>query len=341
MSGRELRALDYPFPLWQFTLVFDFLRDNKAAGYDELRTLMGFYMLCQGAFGTFLFNDPTDNQVVGQVITPASSVIGVSISAGGAGYSPNDLLTLIGGGGTLNNGRAATVVVSGVSGGVITGLTIADGGSYNVVPSVFGNISVTGGTGSGAQVTVTWLTVAQLVRTLGGFVEPIVAPNNVSSVYYDGIRQGGVAVNFSTGVLTLTYPFFYSRLASVQFAFSPSLGTGYVVGDVVTAIGGTLSPIGGPTQWSVSAIGASGRISQLTPLNEGSYSVVPGDYITLSGGSGSGANLSVTWTVQPPTITVDFTYYFRCRFIDDSYQFENFLMNLWQLKKLTFISVRP
>ena len=22
-SGRELRALDYPYPLWQFTLVFD------------------------------------------------------------------------------------------------------------------------------------------------------------------------------------------------------------------------------------------------------------------------------------------------------------------------------
>src|SRR5882672_4870256 len=55
VSGRELRALDYPYPLWQFTLVFDFLRDNPAAGFDELRTLMGFFMLCQGAFGTFLF----------------------------------------------------------------------------------------------------------------------------------------------------------------------------------------------------------------------------------------------------------------------------------------------
>src|ERR1700731_520521 len=47
-SGRELRALDYPYPLWQFTLVFDFLRDNPAAGYNELRTLMGFFMLCRG-----------------------------------------------------------------------------------------------------------------------------------------------------------------------------------------------------------------------------------------------------------------------------------------------------
>jgi hypothetical protein len=68
VSGRELRALDYPYPLWQFTLVFDFLRDNPTAGYDELRTLMGFFMLCQGAFGTFLFEDPSDHEIAGQRI---------------------------------------------------------------------------------------------------------------------------------------------------------------------------------------------------------------------------------------------------------------------------------
>jgi uncharacterized protein (TIGR02217 family) len=39
-------------------------------------------------------------------------------------------------------------------------------------------------------------------------------------------------------------------------------------------------------------------------------------------------------------ITTDFSYYFRCRFVDDSYAFENFMFQLWQLKKLTFISVR-
>src|SRR5215813_12655610 len=81
VSGRELRALDYPYPLWQFTLVFDFLRDNPAAGHDELRTLMGFFMLCQGAFGTFLFQDPAGYSVdamTGLVtfnVAPASGLI--------------------------------------------------------------------------------------------------------------------------------------------------------------------------------------------------------------------------------------------------------------------------
>jgi len=48
---------------------------------------------------------------------------------------------------------------------------------------------------------------------------------------------------------------------------------------------------------------------------------------------------------SPPSsgliITVDFTYYFRCRFVDDKYDFENFMYQLWQVKKLAFISVRP
>jgi len=177
VSGRELRALDYPYPLWQFTLVFDFLRDNPAAGHDELRTLMGFFMLCQGAFGTFLFQDPSDDQVSGQQI---------------------------GIGDTLR-------------------------------------------------------TVFQLQRTMGktlpggGFVEPMVAPNVVNAVYLNGIVQdpAGYSVDAMTGLVT--------------FNVAP----------------------------------ASGLI-----------------------------------------ITADYSYYFRCRFIDDSYAFENFMFRLWQLKKLTFISVR-
>jgi uncharacterized protein (TIGR02217 family) len=177
VSGRELRALDYPYPLWQFALVYDFLRDNPTAGYDELRTLLGFFMVCQGAFGTFLFQDPSDYQVAGQQI-------GI--------------------------GDAST-------------------------PSF------------------------QLQRTMGttlpsgGFLEPIIAPNIVHAVYFNGITQDPsiYSVDPATGIVT--------------FESAPS--------------------------------------SELI-------------------------------------ITADFTYYFRCRFIDDKYDFENFMYRLWQVKKLTFISVQ-
>ena len=177
VSGRELRALDYPYPLWQFALVYDFLRDNPQAGYDELRTLLGFFMLCQGAFGTFLFQDPSDFQVAGQQI----------------------------------------------------------------------------GTGDASR------TVFQLQRAMGamlpggGFLEPITAPNVVSTIYLNGITQ-----------------------APATYSVDPATGL-----------------------------------------------------VTFDTAPGSGL-----------IITADFTYYFRCRFIDDKYDFENFMRHLWQLKKLTFISVR-
>jgi uncharacterized protein (TIGR02217 family) len=177
VSGREARALDYPYPLWQFALVYDFLRDDPTAGFDELRTLLGFFMLCQGAFGTFLFQDPSDCRVTGQQI------------------------------GIGNASRA------------VFQLQRAMGTS---LPS-------------------------------GGFLEPIVAPNLVSAIYFDGITQdpASYSVDSETGLVT--------------FATAP--GSGLI-------------------------------------------------------------------------ITADFTYYFRCRFVDDKYDFENFMYRLWQLKKLTFISVR-
>jgi uncharacterized protein (TIGR02217 family) len=172
VSGRELRALDYPYPLWQFNLGYEFLPDNQMAGISALRTLMGFYLSCQGAFGTFLYDDPTDDNAAGQ-----------PIAAG--------------------DGNTA---------------------------------------------------VFQEVRTLGGFVEPITAPNMVTAVYLDGIvaDPATYSIDPATGLLTVTAP-------------------------------------------------ATAGIA----------------------------------------IAADFSYWFRCRFVDDSYGFENFMHNLWSLKKLTFISVRP
>ncbi len=90
VSGRELRILDYPYPLWQFELTFEALGDLPGSSpgigspgnsasigsllATDLRTLMGFFMACRGAFATFLYNDPTDNTVLGQVIGTGNGV---------------------------------------------------------------------------------------------------------------------------------------------------------------------------------------------------------------------------------------------------------------------------
>jgi uncharacterized protein (TIGR02217 family) len=132
VSGRELRVLDQPYPIWTWTLTYSVLRDEwdtrgsggLGATYNELRTLMGFFLAQQGALTSFLFDDPTDDSISGQVI----------------------------------------------------------------------------GTGDGST------TAFQLVRTMGGFAEPIVTPNIVSGIYLNGVLQSpsSYSVNATTGIVTFT-----------------------------------------------------------------------------------------------------------------------------------------
>jgi uncharacterized protein (TIGR02217 family) len=153
VSGRELRVVDQPNPIWTWTLTYSMLRDQSdtrapsgpGAGYDELRTLMGFFLQQQGAFQPFLFDDPTDDQVSAQPM----------------------------------------------------------------------------GTGDGSA------TVFQLVRAMGaalpggGFAEPVTAPNAVSAVYFNGVRQGasGYGVDPATGLVTFSSPPPAGQLVTADFTY--------------------------------------------------------------------------------------------------------------------------
>src|SRR5438045_7135479 len=48
----------------------------------------------------------------------------------------------------------------------------------------------------------------QLVRTMNGFAEPVTAPNVVSAIYFNGVRQSaaGYAVDPDTGRVTFAAP---------------------------------------------------------------------------------------------------------------------------------------
>ena len=92
---------------------------------------------------------------------------GPTIVSGGTGYSVNDVLTLVGGTFTA----VSTVTVTAVSGGVITAITNASFGTYTVVPS--NPISVTGGTGTGATISTTWVLQNSftIINAGSGYVE--------------------------------------------------------------------------------------------------------------------------------------------------------------------------
>ena len=77
MSGRRLDLADQLYPIWTWTLQYSFLRGGRdsrfgigpGSGYTELDSLMGFFCRQkQAANATFLFDDPTDDQVTNQGI---------------------------------------------------------------------------------------------------------------------------------------------------------------------------------------------------------------------------------------------------------------------------------
>lgn len=81
------------------------------------------------------------------------NTVAVHSGGGGSGYVVNDVLTIAGGTGT-----SATVKVTSVSSGAITGIQVSTVGSYTANPTLTSN-AATGGTGSSASLDLTMLTV--------------------------------------------------------------------------------------------------------------------------------------------------------------------------------------
>lgn len=177
-SGKEVRMANFTYPLHQFDVSFNALRQGTVHGaaYTEFAQLFGFINQRQGSFDSFLYTAPDD---------------------------------------------------------------------YTITAQALGN-------GDGSEVDF------QLIRSLGGFIEPIFAPNTVSAVYVDGVLK---------------------------------------------------TPV---TDYAVSAWG----------------SAEPG---------------VITFTSPPANgkaVTATFTYYWPCRFLDDSVSFNKFTSNMYEGKKVSFITVK-
>ena len=71
VSGYEVRAARMQYPLWTFTLSYEFLRDGA---YGEIETLMGFFLQQRGSFSAFCYSDPSDNAVVNQTFATGDGV---------------------------------------------------------------------------------------------------------------------------------------------------------------------------------------------------------------------------------------------------------------------------
>jgi hypothetical protein len=111
---------------------------------------------------------PTTAGGVQAVVTVAQmQIAGATIQSGGTGYTVGDTLTIVGGTPVTS---AATLTVTTVSAGVITGVNVGTFTNYTVLPT--NPVSVTGGTGSGATFNITYAVISFTITNAGsGYVE--------------------------------------------------------------------------------------------------------------------------------------------------------------------------
>lgn len=126
--------------------------------------------------------------------TPAPTV-----TAGGTGYKVGDLLTVVGGTKTA----ATTLVVTSVSSGAITGISLLTAGSYSAAP--ISPVSVSGGSGTDATLTLIYALRAQAKAVKIG-----AAKNPLKELTLNSLSPGGGGnlglQPFDGGDLTLRLP---------------------------------------------------------------------------------------------------------------------------------------
>lgn len=66
-SGLEYRSPNWSYNKYRWTLSFSVIRDGRN-GIDELQTLLGFCLSRMGMYETFLYEDPNDNAITGQLL---------------------------------------------------------------------------------------------------------------------------------------------------------------------------------------------------------------------------------------------------------------------------------
>ena len=65
-SGKETAAAYWSCPKWFFSLSYEFLDESELV--RDLQTIGGFFLSRKGRFDSFLFRDPSDYKVEGQVL---------------------------------------------------------------------------------------------------------------------------------------------------------------------------------------------------------------------------------------------------------------------------------
>lgn len=162
----------------------------------------------------------------------------------------------------------------------------------------------------------------KLVRGIGGFYEPVGQLNTGPTVWLD--------VTESFNIPATPGPYTHAVIHAAAYVKTDSVTINGVAATLATG-----APAAG--QYAVAA-----GVYTFNAADQGKAAVVryrylvdPSDYtVTMPN--------VVTFDVAPPNLATayaSFTYYFRCRFVDDVSEYTKFAKQLWELQELGFRSI--
>tara|TARA_R110000737_G_scaffold47134_6_gene67067 strand:+ start:2467 stop:4116 length:1650 start_codon:yes stop_codon:yes gene_type:complete len=155
----------------------------------------------------------------------------------------------------------AQLEVTSVSSGVINGIRIYRGGAYSVDPTTVTGNAQSATSGIGASATFDL---------------------TFSAASWSQNRRTKEAVSAAIG----------------------TAGTGYTVGDTLTATGGVSGFFQVDAVFTVATIsggGGTGPVASVTVATPGNFEEVPSNDVAVTGGTGSGCELTITWGVPSAT----------------------------------------
>lgn len=224
-------------------------------------------------------------------------------------------------------------------------------------------------TGQGIETGDGTTTAFQLVKSFGGFVEPVLAPNAISAVYLASVSipsagysppTNGALTSTASGSLAGATYYVRSTWVTDSGETATSVETSLAVAaNHILNVAAPSSPPAGAIGWNVyvstSTATETRQNGSTIPLGSGWSESTSGLINTGPGfpvANTTGWSVSAWGSTTPGVltfagapasgiaITADFSYYYPCRFLADKFDFSLDFQGIYSVKKLNWGSVK-
>ena len=221
-------------------------------GVQTFGAITGGSLYTDGTYLSVPLTGGTGSGVTANITVSGGAVTGVVLQNRGIGYTVSDVLS------------AAAANIGGVSGIINTFGYLIPGSLYT--PGTYSNVSLTGGTGTGAVGTI------EVLDSGISTVDNITSGSNYTNGSFSNIALTGGAGSGALATITVSG----GNVTSVNVTFG---GNNYTVNDVLSC---SAASIGSGVATFGAIIGGSGYVNGIYPN------------VTLTGGTGSGARATIT-----------------------------------------------